>query len=94
VGFPPLQEKSGSLNEPKRSMSWRRPDRIGPTGSLSWLWKTNANRVRLSLTISSNTMSAALNPVWGRAFGSLPILTTRATRAAIAGSGFSTPVSG
>src|SRR3954463_10771767 len=53
-----------------------------------------ANRVRLSLTISSNTRSASLNPLCGRAPLALSILTIRAGRAAIAGSGLSIPVNG
>ena len=44
-----------------------RPERIGPTGSASWLWNTAAKRVKPSSTISSNTMSAWLSPVCGRA---------------------------
>src|SRR4051812_32017627 len=53
-----------------------------------------ANRVRLSLTISSNTRSASLNPLCGRAPLALSILTISAGRAAIAGSGLSIPVNG
>ena len=75
-------------------MSWIRPERIGPTWFEPWLWKTIANRVRLALTISSNTMSASLKPVWGRAGGALSIFTTNATWPASAGSAISTPVSG
>ena len=95
VALPPLQANSGRWNEPNRSMSWMRPERIGPTGSLPWLWKTIAKRVRLSLTISSYTMSAALKPVCGRAAGALSILTTSAGRAgALSPSASGTPVSG
>src|SRR4051812_2090793 len=94
VALPPLQANSGWSSAVNRSTSWIRPERIGPTGSLSPLWKTIANRVRLSLTISSKTTSASLNPLCGRAPLALSTLTISAGRAAIAGSGFSIPVSG
>src|SRR4051794_27800120 len=94
VALPPLQANSGWSSAVNRSTSWIRPDRMGPTGSVSPLWKTIANRVRLSLTISSKTRSASLNPLCGRAPVALSTLTISAGRAAIAGSGFSMPVSG
>ena len=92
-GLPPLQAKIGLLSEPSNSTSWVRPLRIGPTGSGAWLWNTAANRVRCS-TFSSNTMSAWLRPLCGRASGWLSILTTSADRAASAGSSIGRPVSG
>ena len=68
VGFPPLHTNVGAAYEANRSTSCSRPDRMGPTSAaLPWLWKTRANRVRLSLTISSKTMSAVLKPLCGRA---------------------------
>ena len=95
AALPPLQANSGRCSEPKRSTSWMRPERIGPTGSLPWLWNTIAKRVRLSLTISSYTRSAALKPVCGRAAGALSILTTRAGRAgAVSPSAKGMPVRG
>src|SRR4051795_12934012 len=94
VAFPPLHANSGWSSAVNRSTSWIRPERIGPTGSVSPLWNTIANRVRLSLTISSNTRSASLNPLCGRAPLALSILTISAGRAAIAGSGLSIPVNG
>src|SRR3954468_2377159 len=94
VAFPPLHANSGWSSAVNRSTSWIRPERMGPTGSVSPLWNTIANRVRLSLTISSNTRSASLNPLCGRAPLALSILTIRAGRAAIAGSGLSIPVNG
>ena len=93
VALPPLHANSGPCRAPNRSMSWIRPERIGPTGLLPLLWKTIAKRVRLSLTISSNTMSASLKPVCGRAPGALSIFTTSAgLRMRRSGSGM--PVSG
>src|SRR3954467_14013790 len=94
VAFPPLHANSGWSREVNRSTSWIRPERMGPTGSVSPLWNTIANRVRLSLTISSNTRSASLKPLCGRAPLALSILTISAGRAAIAGSGLSIPVNG
>ena len=78
-GFPPLHANSGACSPPSRSTSWVRPDRIGPTGLAPLLWNTAAKRVPTS-TISSNTMSAELSPLCGRATGLLSILTTSAGR--------------
>ena len=94
VLLPPLHANSGWSSAVNRSTSWSRPERIGPTGSLSPLWNTIAKRVMWSLTISSNTRSASLNPLCGRAPPALSILTISAGRAASTGSGFSTPVNG
>src|SRR3954470_9160128 len=94
VAFPPLHANSGWSRAVNRSTSWIRPERMGPTGSVSPLWNTIANRVRLSLTISSKTRSASLNPLCGRAPVALSILTISAGRAAIAGSGLPIPVNG
>src|SRR3954452_22645245 len=94
VAFPPLQANSGWSSAVNRSTSWIRPERIGPTGSLSPLWNTIAKRVRLSLTISSNTRSASLNPLCGRAPLALSILTTSAGLASEPASSATTPVSG
>ena len=55
ASLPPLQANSGWCSEPNRSTSWVRPERIGPTGSLPWLWKTSGEAGELSSTISSNT---------------------------------------
>src|SRR4029079_1519035 len=94
VALPPLHANSGWSSAVKRSTSCRRPDRMGPTGSVSPLWNTIAKRVRLSLTISSKTRSASLKPLCGRAPLALSIFTTSAGRAAITGSGFFRPVNG
>ncbi len=75
-------------------MSCRRPERIGPTGSAPRLWNTSANRVMLSLTISSITMSASFMPLCGRAPGALSIFTMSAGSAAMNGSVARTPVNG
>src|SRR3954452_22667106 len=76
-------------------MSGCRPDRTGPTVSTSCDWNTVAKRVAPSLMISSNTMSAELSPVWGRAGPTLSIFTASAGRCGIwLGSEIGTPVSG
>ena len=85
--------KSGLLYEPRKILSWVRPLRSGPTGSLPSLWKTAAKRVSPS-TFSSMTMSALFSPACGRAFGWLSILATSAGRAAFAASSTGSPVNG
>src|SRR6188472_4128612 len=76
-------------------MSGWRPERTGPTVSTPCDWNTAAKRVAPSLMISSNTMSAELSPVCGRAGPTLSILTACAGRCGISlGSATGTPVSG
>ena len=91
--LPPEQANTAPLNEPTRSTSCVRADRIGPTLGASLLWKIVANRVGPA-PHASNTMSAESRPDWGRAPGSLEILTTTAGRAASAGSTMGSPVNG
>ena len=79
-GLPPLQRNRGWLSPLSRSTSWVRPERIGPTGFEPWLWNTAAKRVNRASTISSNTTSAWLSPVCGRAAPTLSIFATRAGR--------------
>src|SRR5438105_6941712 len=61
-------------------MSVDRAERTGPTGFDSSEWNRAANRVIPPSTPSSNTTSAWLSPIWGRALGALSILTTRTGR--------------
>src|SRR5512143_1207027 len=75
-------------------MSVERADRTGPTGVASVDWNTAASLVMPPSTSSSNTTSASLIPLCGRAALELSILTTSATRLVLVGSGASTPVSG
>src|SRR3954447_3497015 len=91
--FPPEQANTAPLNEPTRSTSCVRADRIGPTFGASVLWNTVANRVGPAPQ-ASKTMSAESRPDCGRAPGSLETLTTTAGRAASAGSAIGRPVSG
>ena len=44
-GLPPEQANTARLNEPNRSTSCERHERIGPTKSLSRLWYTAPKRV-------------------------------------------------
>ena len=75
-------------------MSWVRPERIGPTGFADAEWNTAAKRVPYSTT-SSNTRSAELSPLCGRARMLLSILTTSAARSgAVWPYSSGTPVSG
>src|SRR5581483_10559239 len=61
-------------------MSVERAYRTGPTGFDSSEWHSAANRVIPPSTPSSNTTSAWLRPIWGRALGALSIFTTRTGR--------------
>src|SRR3954447_7914176 len=91
--LPPEHANTAPLNEPTRSTSCVRADRIGPTLGASVLWKTVAKRVGPA-PHASKTMSAESSPDCGRAPGSLDTLTTTAGRAASAGSVIGRPVSG
>ena len=66
---------------------------MGPTKSLSPLWKMAAKRVGPAPQ-ASNTMSASFSPVCGRAPRSLLTFTTTATRDSSASSVSGSPVSG
>src|SRR5690606_2020389 len=55
-----------------------RTDRIGPTTSGRWEWKTALKRVIPPSTISSHTTSASSRPVWGRAIAVFSTLTASA----------------
>src|SRR5687768_3230988 len=61
-------------------MSVVRAERTGPTGFDPSEWNRAAKRVMPPSTPSSNTTSAWLRPIWGRAFGALSIFTTRTGR--------------
>ena len=89
--LPPLHANSGRLSGPSMSTSCGRPDRIGPTGSASWVWNTAAKRVSVPSTISSKTMSALLRPVCGGPRGWLSILTTSAGRSGALGRAHGSP---
>ena len=91
--LPPEQANTAPLNEPTRSTSCVRAERIGPTFGASLLWNTVAKRVGPA-PHASNTMSANSRPDCGRASGSFDTFTTTAGRAAIAGSVIGSPVKG
>src|SRR4051812_7809850 len=69
-----------------------RTERTGPISGGRVEWKTATNRVIPPSTTCSQTMSAALSPVWGRASTEFSIFTARAGR--LTASDTSTPVSG
>ena len=92
-GLPPEQANTAWLNSPTRLTSCSRHERIGPTKSLSLLCQMVAKRVGPE-PHASNTMSASLRPVWGRALRSLLTFTTRATFDNNLGFSSGSPVSG
>src|SRR5579875_2672584 len=81
-------------NSASKSASVVRAERIGPTLSAEWHWKTANRRVSPPSTCSCTTMSAALSPACGRAGAMLSIFTASAGRFASAALAAGWPVRG
>src|SRR5690554_4449778 len=77
-----------------KAASEGRPERTGPSNSLSVEWKTAMKRVRPPSTRISKTPSDSRMPDWGRAFQWLSTLTARTLRSSVDGSSMGSPLMG